>query len=102
MHVRDCYIAIRSTSTVTLTVIVDSVLTLTYVLPSTNNQRLKQYIQLDSNKGLMYQFSLDATASFRVYEEDLEIRVKPWLGVLGYQPMRILGGENAGASGGGE
>lgn len=98
MHVRDCYVAIRSTTAVTLTVVIDAALTLTYTIPSTNGQRLKQYVQLDSNKGLVYQFALDASAEFRVYEDDLEIRVKPWLGILGYQVMRTLGGEGEGES----
>lgn len=93
VHVRDCYIAIRSTAQVTFTVIIDGQTTLTYTLPSTNGQRLKQYVQLDSNKGLMYEFSLDSSAGFRCYEEDLEIRVKAWLGVLGYEIQRVIGAE---------
>lgn len=98
VHVRDMYVAIRSTSAVTLTIVIDAGLTLTYTLPSTNGQRLKIYVRLDSNKGLMYQFALDASSPFRVYEEDLETRVKPWLGVLGYQILRPLGGEVEGGS----
>ena len=97
VHVRDIYIALRSTTTVRLTVKVDSTQTLTYDIPSTNGERLKRYVQLDPNKGLMYQFSLSSAAfgdvHFQVYEEDLEVRVKPWLGVLGYAVLRPLGGE---------
>ena len=97
VHCRDAYIAIRSTAAVTLTMTIDGVVTQTYSIPSTNGQRLKQYIQFASNKGLVYKFALDSTTSaqFRVYEADLEIRVKPWLGLLGYSVQRVLGGEAA-------
>jgi hypothetical protein len=96
MHCRDAYIAIRSTASVTLTMVMDAgtgPLTQTYVIPSTGGKRLKVYIQFAPNKALLYQFSLDSAVEFRVYETDLEIRCKPWLGVLGYQVMRTLGGE---------
>ena len=93
VHVRDAYIALRSTAPVTLTVTIDAVTVQTYTIPSTGGQRLKVYVQFQSNKGLMYQFALDSAASFRTYSEDLEIRVKPWLGVLGYQIERTLGAE---------
>lgn len=95
VHCRDAYIAIRSTSSVTLTVTLDGTIVQSYVIPSTGGNRLKQYIQFASNKGLLYQFALDSvsTAEFRVYEPDLEIRVKPWLGVLGYAVQRVIGGE---------
>jgi hypothetical protein len=98
MHVRDCYIAIRSTATVTLTVTMDTgtgtPVVQTYTLLSTNGNRMKQYVQLASNKALLYQLALDSTTEFRVYESDLEIRVKPWLGLLGYSVQRTLGGES--------
>lgn len=96
IHVRDVYVAIRSTSAVTLTVTIDGTTVQTYNVPSTGGQRQKVYVQLASNKGLMYQFALDSSsASFRVYEADLETRVKPWLGLLGYSVQRVLGGEVA-------
>lgn len=96
VHVRDAYIAIRSTSNTTLTVTIDGSVVQTYTIASTGGQRKKVYIQLASNKGLMYQLAVDsASASFRIYESDLEVRVKPWLGLLGYSVQRILGGEVA-------
>lgn len=97
MHVRDCYVAIRSTADATLTVTIDvgkaTPVVQTYTIPSTGGQRLKQYIQLAPNKGLSYQFAIDCAQEFRVYQSDLEQRVKPWLGVLGYAVQRELGGE---------
>ena len=101
LHCRDAYIAIRSNVATTLSVTFDTgtgtETTQTYTIPSTNGQRLKQYIQFAPNKGLLYRFTLDTNApgSFRLYEADLEVRVKPWLGILGYSIQRPLGGESA-------
>ncbi len=88
MHIRDCYIAIRSTADVNLNVTMDETSGHTYVIPSTGGQRLRVYVQFQSNKAKEYRLSFDSTTEFRVYEADLEVRVKPWLGVLGYSVQR--------------
>lgn len=93
IHVRDCYIAIRSSASVTLTMTIDGSIVQTYTLPSTAGQKLKQYVQFASNKGLLYQFALDSVQEFRIYEGDIEFRVKPWLGLLGYSVQRVIGAE---------
>ncbi len=98
IHLRDAYIAIRSTTDVVLTMVIDGVATQTYTIPSTGGKRLKRYVQFYSNKGLIYQLQLDSTAEFRTYVEDLEVRAKSWLTVLGYSIQRPLGAETAGAS----
>jgi len=88
MHIRDCYIAIRSTADVNLNVTMDETSGHTYVIPSTGGQRLRVYVQFQSNKAKEYRLSLDSAQEFRVYESDIEVRVKPWLGVLGYSVQR--------------
>lgn len=97
MHCRDAYIAIRSNAAVTLKITFDTgngtESTQTYTLPSTAGARLKQYVQFFSNKGLLYRFTLDSEQPFRTYETDLEVRVKPFLGLLGYSVQKPLGGE---------
>lgn len=99
VHLRDGYIAIRSNVDVTLTMTIDTgaaQVVQTYTIPSTSGARRKVYVQFDANKGLLYQLALDSVdgiGQFRVYESDLELRVKPWLGVLGYSIQRTLGGE---------
>lgn len=96
MHIRDAYIAIRSTSTVTMSVVVDGVTT-TYSLASTGGARRKVYVPFASNKGKLYQYkfdSADGTTPFRLYVEDIELRVKPWLTSLGYKLMKPFGGES--------
>ncbi len=85
MHTRDAYIAIRSTADVTLTLTLDEVTTQPYTIPSTGGVRKKMYVPFASNKWLELKLALDSTEEFRVYVTDLELRVKPWLGLLGYQ-----------------
>lgn len=96
IHCRDAYIAIRSTTAATLKMTFDTgqgEVVQTYTVPSTSGLRAKVYVQFASNKGLAYRFALDSAASFRLYEEDIEFRVKPWLGLLGYGIQRVMGGE---------
>ncbi len=89
-HARDAYIAIRSTDVVQLRFIMDEDLTTAqiYNLPSTGGLRQKIYVQFASNKWKEVRLMLDSTSEFRVYESDLEFRVKPWLSVLGYSVQR--------------
>lgn len=95
-HARDAYVAIRSSSNVTLTITADGVAT-TYTIPSTGGQRRKQYVPLFSNKGKVFKTSLDSADSvsqFRLYVEDCELRLKPWVTSLGYQVIKAWGAES--------
>jgi len=92
-HVRDLYLALVSTDTITLTVEVDGE-SETYTVPSTNGVRTKQHVWLRPLKGKMFRYKLDCSAPFRIYGEDCEVRVKPWNTGLGYQlvsPFREAG-----------
>lgn len=93
-HARDAYVAVRSTSPITLTMTFDGTAQ-TYTIPSTSNLRRKTYVPFISNKGKLYKFSLDTSdgSGFRVYQEDSEVRFKPWITSLGYQVTRALGAE---------
>lgn len=85
-QVRDLYVALRSSSDVTLTVENDGNAE-TYTLPSTSGERRKLHVWLYPRKGKVWRYKLDATGSgkFRLYGEDCEVRVKPWNTALGYQ-----------------
>lgn len=104
-HLRDMYLPIRSTTPVVLTCTFDintnASYSQTYTVPSTGGARLKVYIPFNSNKFKTVRYSLDSTditQPFRIYEDDLEVRVKPWLTTLGYIPQRPFGGEAPSAS----
>lgn len=95
MHIRDCYVGLISSATVTMTVLIDGVTTLSLSIASTGGVHKKVYVPFPSNKGLVYEFSLDSASEFRLYESDMEFRVKPFLGVMGYQIVRPVGQELA-------
>lgn len=100
-HVRDWYIALRSTDQVIPTFIVDGVSYTPRALvdgveydyiPSTDGARKKIYLHCPPVKGKMFSYKLDSVgnvlagiAPFRLYGEDCEVRVKQWNTSLGYQ-----------------
>jgi hypothetical protein len=85
-HIRDSFWALRSTASVTLTVVIDGQ-TETYTLPSTSGARRKVYLELRARKGKVVQFKLDSSAPFRLYGEDSVLYVKPWKTGDGYQKV---------------
>lgn len=95
-HLRDMYVAIRSTVDTTLTLRFDDNLSQTYTIPSTGGKRLKQYIPMQSNKFKLVRYSIDSTSptiGFRIYEGDCEVRAKPWTTQLGYAVVKPFGAE---------
>jgi len=95
-HIRDVYVVLRSNATVTFTVTPLNGTPQVFSIPSTGGAKQTIYIQLASSKANSYAFALDSTVPFRVYSEDCEVRVKPWLTKLGYQGLPILGREQVG------
>lgn len=96
-HIRDSYVAIRSSSAVILTMTFDGIVQ-TYTIPSTGGLRQKVYVPFAANKGKLYKFSFDSVdgvSQFRLYVQDCELRVKPWVTSLGYQTVRAWGGETS-------
>jgi len=89
-HVRDAYIAIRSSAPVTLTYTFDGTVQ-TYTIASTGGLRRKVFLPFDSNKAKVDKWSFDSDTQFRLYIEDCEVRVKPWLTSLGYQITKPFG-----------
>lgn len=95
-HLRACYIALRSTSTVTLTITADigesSPRIYTYTIPSTLGEYKKVYIPLHAIKGKNVQPKLTSTTGFRVYYRDVEMHAKPWGSNDAYSIMKPFGG----------
>ena len=85
-HVRDIYMAIRSTADATLTITIDGTVH-TYTIPSTGGERSKPHIWVKPIRGKMFRYSIDCPSAFRIYGEDCEIRVKQWNTQLGYELM---------------
>ena len=89
---RDAYIPLISSAPVTLTVnaIGNPLSPFTYALPSTASLYDKIYQQLQAMKCRAVSYSLTGEAGFRVFERDLEVRVKQFGSTgkfLSKQPM---------------
>lgn len=75
---RDAYLPVVSSGTVTLSVnaIGNPASPFTYTVPSTSSLYDKIYIQLQAMKCRAVSYSMTGSAGFRVFERDIEIRVK--------------------------
>jgi hypothetical protein len=76
-HLRDCYIAHRSTSDITLTVTVDGV-DYTYTITNSGGLQTKSYVPFQQLKGKEFQYKLTSSVGFRLYQRDCEVRVGQW------------------------
>jgi hypothetical protein len=92
-HMRDAYIALRSDADVTLTVTPDQGNPFTLTIPSTGGVKKKAYLRFPPNKAKLAQFSIDSQADFRLYQEECELRAKPWVTPLGYKVIPLFGAE---------
>lgn len=97
-HLRGGYLALRSTTIVTLQITADALRTTTYNIPSTNGALGKYYFPIFA-KGKVFSYKLSSSVGFRVYQRDLELHVKPWGSGESYvivkpygKPSRINGG----------
>lgn len=88
-HIRDAYIALRSTTDVTLDVTIDGVAQTPITLTNTAGGRVKRYIQFEANKGKVFRFKLSAAEPFKVYNEDTNIQVKGWNNSVGLRKFQL-------------
>ena len=93
---KDGYIALISTTDVTLTINVDGT-NFVYTIPSTGGLYKKNYILFGINgstgqtlKGKLYSYILESEAGFRLFQKDCEVRVHAW-GVGNYQVRQPFG-----------
>lgn len=97
LHIKSCQIPLISTSIVTLTINIDGV-DYTYDIPSTADIFKKNYISLQAIKGKVFQLFLEpkvGTTGFRVYQKDIEFKIKAWGSNSGYLTVKPLGHPHA-------
>lgn len=96
-QLRDGYIDLDSTGVVRLTVTIDGSQVDTYDIPSTGGLRLKRYVKFAPRKGKVFEYELNgvAGATFLLYGEDCELRLKPWNTNLGYALLSPFKGSAA-------
>lgn len=73
----ELYLAIKSTATVTLTIIVDGV-SRSYSIASTNGEYKKVEVTIGVHKGKAFKYKLTSSEGFQVFQKDCEVRVKAW------------------------
>jgi len=89
-HLKDGFIPYMSTADVTLTVTLDGV-PYVYTLPNSGGEYVKHYLLFQPKKFRWAEYSAISTAGFRVFERDMEIRVKAWGSTGPYNIVRPFG-----------
>jgi hypothetical protein len=94
-HIRDGFLPIMAASPVTLLIIDDTGAPLGggITIPASGGPAVfaKQYWVPVANKSRAYQYSATSAAGFRVFQKDLEVRVKAWGSTGPYRLMRPFG-----------
>ena len=83
---RSGYITLISDGTTTLSITPDGGTTYNYTIPTTSGVKQKVFIPFDPIKGKLFTYvlALGTATYFRLYNDDCEINVKPWISSFGY------------------
>ena len=92
-HIRQILLTYKASAPVSLAVMIDGVAAFSISFPATGGNYLKTTMAFPSNKGLVYQYSLTSGADFQVWNDDIELDVKPWGSTDDYSRVKILGSE---------
>lgn len=99
---RSLYLTLRSDGACYLNITADNGTTSTYQIAGTNGNKQKIFVPLNPTKGMLFKYELVlATALgafsatyFRLYNEDCEVHVKPWVSSSSYRIENpFLGGD---------
>jgi hypothetical protein len=93
-HIRDCYVTLRSSATVTLTLTFDGNVTQTYTIASTGGARKKIFVPMNANKFKLVRYQFDSANPFKLYITDSEVHVRSWVAKTGYSTARPFGAED--------
>lgn len=91
-HAREMNIAHVSTADLTLTLTFDAWPTIVIAIPNSGGVQAKAKITLPANKFKLMGLQLTSTAAFRLFENDLELKVKPWGTGERYTVLKPFGG----------
>jgi hypothetical protein len=91
-HAREMNIAHISTADLTLVLTFDSWPTITLTIPNSGGAQAKTKITLPVNKFKLIGFRVYSTTAFRIFEGDLELKIKPWGSTESYNVLRPFGG----------
>jgi hypothetical protein len=88
---RDVLMAIQSADVVTLTITPDNRASVSITFASTGGILLKPYSSLPPLKARIAQYSVTSPTGFRLYQKDVEVRVKDWGNTGPWQVVRPFG-----------
>lgn len=91
-HAREMNLAYLSTADLTLLLTFDHWPPITLTVPSSAGQQTKAKVTLPPNKWKMVEVFLSSTQPFRLWTNDLEMKVKSWGSAQGYRLERPVSG----------
>jgi hypothetical protein len=94
-HVRELNIANISTADMQLTIIPDVGDPIVVEVPNSGGIQKKEKVTVFSNKAKLYSYRLSSPLPFRVFEADIEVKVKEWGSEGGYNIVKPFGGPSA-------
>jgi hypothetical protein len=94
-HVREMNIAHVSTADLTLILTFDAWPTITLTIPNSGGVQNKTKVTLPPNKFKLIGLQIFSSAKFRLFADDLELKIKHWGSTEAYQILRPFGGASA-------
>ena len=92
-HVRQMMVAHMSTADLTLQVTVDNVPLTPLTIPNSGGAYKKTLVMLPPNKGLVYDYQINSTTPFQLWDQDFEIWLKAWDSSGPYINAKLLGSD---------
>lgn len=93
-HLREMNISHISTADLTLTLSFDSWPSIKITIPNSGGAQAKEIITPDSNKWKLVGFSITSTEAFRLFLEDIEVKVGGWNRTSEYTTLHPFGGQS--------
>lgn len=88
-HIRDAFITYSSEEDCIFLINADGV-DYSYTLPATGGTPKKYYLPVCAIKGKLFSFKISSAKGFKLYNEDSEIRIKPWGSAQSYNVIRPM------------
>jgi hypothetical protein len=98
MHLREMNIPAIAIADLQLTLAFDWWPTIVLTVPSTSGLFKKQKVTLPANKSKLVSYRVNSLQPFRLFEKDVEVKIKEWGSTEAYKVLKPFGGpSNAGA-----
>jgi hypothetical protein len=94
-HVRELNIAHISTEDLQLTIVPDVGDPIIVEVPNSNGLQVKTKVTVFANKAKLFSYRLSSSVPFRVFEPDIEVKVKQWGSEGQYEIVKPFGGPSA-------